>query len=102
MELRQEGVAGSMKKVNMRRSETFVYIAAILFALLAGVGQLRGCPVPVAPAEAAEVKRRLLREAELERVHHEVHAKVGEEVWEYEVKPAFLGPSPGGRCTIRA
>jgi hypothetical protein len=38
----------------------------------------------------AELKKTLLKEGELERVHHKVYEKVGEEVWEESVKPDFM------------
>ena len=43
------------------------------------------------PEELALAKKELLASAGLLALHHTVYAKVGEERWERQVKPDFLG-----------
>ncbi len=78
-----------------------VFVGSLAFMALLVLGQARWIAATETPPGAGEeekkgaeklkvLKRELLREAELERVHNEVYEKVGEERWEYDVKPSFL------------
>lgn len=44
-------------------------------------------PKPLGPAE---LKKKILEVAKIDRLHHEIHARVGEQRWESEVKPRFV------------
>ena len=92
-------------RIGMVNGQDFkVMLGTAFFGVLVGLASLRACPVeaaeesPVADETPSttptptpnDLKRKLLDEAGLRRVHHEVYRKVGERDWEARVKPAFL------------
>ena len=82
----------------MNGMEFRVMLGAVVFAILVGLASLRAQSMetaeePVVAGETStpvELKKRLLDEADLLKVHHEVYHQVGEKDWEARVKPAFL------------
>lgn len=75
----------------MFRSQLYVNAGAIGFGALVALAQVRGCPAGALTAERLpEVKRQLLGAGDLDALHHDVYARVGEIGWEDGVKRDFL------------
>lgn len=74
----------------MSPREASVYAGSALFGVLVAGALSRPFP-PAGLREAREPpKGILLREGDLEELHHRIYEQVGPEVWEYTVKPEFL------------
>ncbi len=74
----------------MIRNELSVYGGTALFGVLVALALARPFPARGAPDAPETPKMLLLREADLDALHHRVYEQVGPEVWEYTVKPEFL------------
>lgn len=75
----------------MRKADIF----ALLVAALAGPVVAHSTSLWISwfdagKREIADTKRELLEVAGLSDLHHQIHARVGERVWESRVKPDFL------------
>ena len=76
----------------IRRIEAAMVVASILLgALMAHSTGLWIDGMERGAAEISTAKKELLASADLSKLHHTVYAKVGEERWERQVKPDFLG-----------
>lgn len=75
----------------MLRQQFYVTGGAIAFGILVALANLRAAPAAdQAAGRLPELKELLLRTEGLDTAHHEVFARVGQEVWEYSVKPDFM------------
>jgi len=76
----------------IRRIEAAMIVASILLgALMAHSTGLWLDGMERGASQTSLAKKELLASAGLAKLHHTVYAKVGEDRWESQVKPDFLG-----------